>query len=65
MVAAAAVVVAADVAACQHVEVGVEDSQGSRVDLVEPSLVERLLLLLLQSKMKYFLTESWLTLHSP
>lgn len=34
-----------DVVACQHVEVAVEDSQGSRVALLEPSLVELLLLL--------------------
>lgn len=46
MVAAAVAAVADDVAACQHVEVAVEDSQGSRVDLLEPSLVELLLLLL-------------------
>ena len=43
----AAVVAAVDVAvaACQDVEVGVEDSQGSRIGLLEPSLVELLLLL--------------------
>ena len=34
-----------DVVACQHVEVAVEDNQGSRVALLEPSLVELLLLL--------------------
>ena len=44
-----------DVVACQHVEVGVEDSQGSRGDLLEPSLVE--LLLLLQVNIKYFIRE--------
>ena len=52
MVAAAAVVV---VVAGQYVEVGVEDSQGSRGDLLEPSLVE--LLLLLQVNIKYFIRE--------
>ena len=51
MVTAVAVVVAV---ACQDVEVGVGDSRGSQVDLAEPSLVELLLLLLLNSKIKYF-----------
>ena len=56
MVAAAAVVVVVVVAG-QYVEVGVEDSQGSRGDLLEPSLVELLLLLLLQVNIKYFIRE--------
>ena len=48
----------AAVAACQYVEVGVEDSQGSRGDLLEPSLVELLLLLLrLHVNIKYFIRE--------
>ena len=56
MVAAVAVaaVVVDDVAACRHVEVGVVDSQGSQVGLLEPSLVELLLLLLLQSRNEIF-----------
>jgi len=45
VVAAAVAVAAVVVGACQDVEVGVEDSQGSRVDLQEPCLVELLLLL--------------------
>ena len=51
---AVAAVVVDDVAACRHVEVGVEDSQGSQVGLLEPSLVELLLLLLLQSRNEIF-----------
>ena len=51
-VAVVAAVVVDDVAACRHVEVGVEDSQGSQVGLLEPSLVE--LLLLLQSRNEIF-----------
>ena len=50
-----AAVAAVAVAACQYVEVGVEDSQGSREDLLGPSLVELLLLLQIKVKIKIFL----------
>ena len=48
--AVVAAVAAVAVAACQYVEVGVEDSQGSREDLLGPSLAELLFLLQIRSK---------------